>query len=396
MTFLRMSDFPAIVFFFSAASLFASPVDSVGVEKKGNKTLVLYKVSSGETLTSIARRYRTSISEIVAENDFADQKLKVDQIIKVPYQAPKTLKANPIATQKNAATHTVKPGESLYKIALLYKTTIAELRRLNQLTDDKVKPGQILIVGQMAESKQKEVPKKETIAVVTKTENKTTEGKKVHIVKTGEGLFRVAQTYKVSVDDLKKWNNLDSDEISIGQELLIEAPAYKTETMIAKVEKEMTVKETPVVEKTTSEKKEIEKETIKKDPPAKAENEPVKKTEKEEKKEEKKAEKEEKNQNNYVIKNEGGYEKRIETGMAESIDDAASNDMFLALHRSVPVGTIIQVRNLNNDLSVFVKVVGKLPDTGDNDKLVVKITKRAYDRLAAIDKRFRVEVSYIP
>jgi hypothetical protein len=49
-----------------------------------------------------------------------------------------------------------------------------------------------------------------------------------------------------------------------------------------------------------------------------------------------------------------------------------------------------------NNMSVFVKVVGKLPDTGANDKLVVKITQKAYERLAAIDRRFRVEVTYLP
>lgn len=56
--------------------------------------------------------------------------------------------------------------------------------------------------------------------------------------------------------------------------------------------------------------------------------------------------------------------------------DSGNSDMFLALHRTAPVGTIMQVRNQMNDLSVFVKVIGKLPDTGANDKVVVKISKK--------------------
>ena len=40
------------------------------------------------------------------------------------------------------------------------------------------------------------------------------------------------------------------------------------------------------------------------------------------------------------------------------------------------------------------RVVGPIPDTGVNDKLVVKISKSAYDRLGAIDPKFRVEVTY--
>jgi hypothetical protein len=43
------------------------PVDSIGVEKKGNKILVLYKVGSGETLSSISRKYNTSVEAIRAE-----------------------------------------------------------------------------------------------------------------------------------------------------------------------------------------------------------------------------------------------------------------------------------------------------------------------------------------
>ena len=62
-----------------------SPRDSIGTEKKGNKILVLHKVSSGESLSVIARKYKTSVSEILAENDLKDQKIKIDEVIKVPY-----------------------------------------------------------------------------------------------------------------------------------------------------------------------------------------------------------------------------------------------------------------------------------------------------------------------
>jgi rare lipoprotein A (peptidoglycan hydrolase) len=86
----------------------------------------------------------------------------------------------------------------------------------------------------------------------------------------------------------------------------------------------------------------------------------------------------------------------VESGLAEVIAGNSNSDMFLALHRTAPVGTIMQIRNQMNDLSVFVKVVGKLPDTGANDKVVVKISQKAFERLAAVDKRFRVELSYMP
>jgi hypothetical protein len=47
-----------------------------------------------------------------------------------------------------------------------------------------------------------------------------------------------------------------------------------------------------------------------------------------------------------------------------------------------------------NNREVFVRVMGKLQDTALTDKIIIRISKSAYDRLGAIDPRFRVEVTY--
>ena len=83
-----------------------------------------------------------------------------------------------------------------------------------------------------------------------------------------------------------------------------------------------------------------------------------------------------------------------QSGLAELIDGTEANRKYLALHRTAPVGTILKVRNEMNNREVFVRVIGKLPDTALTDKLIIKISKSAYDRLGAIDPRFRVEVTY--
>ena len=84
----------------------------------------------------------------------------------------------------------------------------------------------------------------------------------------------------------------------------------------------------------------------------------------------------------------------LQTGLAELIEGTSGNRKYLALHRTAPVGTIMKVKNEMNNREVFVRVMGKLPDTSMTDKLVIKISKSAYDRLGAIDPRFRVEVTY--
>src|SRR5690606_34188431 len=96
---------------------------------------------------------------------------------------------------------------------------------------------------------------------------------------------------------------------------------------------------------------------------------------------------------NYTVETAG---KITETGMAEVITNAGDNNKYLALHKSAPIGTILQVKNIMNGQNVYVRVIGKLPETGANEKVVVRISKKAYQRLAAIDNRFRVEVSYMP
>jgi rare lipoprotein A (peptidoglycan hydrolase) len=86
----------------------------------------------------------------------------------------------------------------------------------------------------------------------------------------------------------------------------------------------------------------------------------------------------------------------IENGMAEMIDPKADTNKYLALHKTAPVGTIMQVKNAMNGQVVYVRVIGKLPETGTNNNVVVRISKKAYQKLGAVDQKFRVEVSYMP
>ena len=82
--------------------------------------------------------------------------------------------------------------------------------------------------------------------------------------------------------------------------------------------------------------------------------------------------------------------------MCDIIEDVPDTKKYLAFHNDAPVGTIMQVRNEMNNQSVFVRVINTIPPTGDNSKVILKISKKAYDRLGAVDSRFPVEISYIP
>ena len=84
-----------------------------------------------------------------------------------------------------------------------------------------------------------------------------------------------------------------------------------------------------------------------------------------------------------------------ETGVAGWLEDQNSKSTkYYALHRTAPIGTIIKITNRMNSSSIYVKVVGKLPDTGDNSGLIIKLSKAGAEKLGVIDERFQAELVY--
>jgi len=83
-----------------------------------------------------------------------------------------------------------------------------------------------------------------------------------------------------------------------------------------------------------------------------------------------------------------------EEGFASSIDQD-TDDRYLALHKYAEVGTIIFVKNQMNDNMVIVRVIGKLPETGDNKGVNIKLSATAFDKLEAVDKIIPIEMTYV-
>ena len=97
-----------------------------------------------------------------------------------------------------------------------------------------------------------------------------------------------------------------------------------------------------------------------------------------------------------VVYNDTQFEKVYEEGIAMEIENSPKTKKYLCLHRSLAIGTILQVKNLMNSQSIFVRVVGKLPEIGANENVLIRLSSVAYKRLGAIDAKFPVELSYIP
>lgn len=94
-----------------------------------------YIVQSGDTLYSIARKFNTNVNELIRLNNLSGTALRVGQILKLPS-----------TTETTQTIYTVKRGDSLYSIAKTFNTTVDEIKRLNNLTNNLLNVGQILII----------------------------------------------------------------------------------------------------------------------------------------------------------------------------------------------------------------------------------------------------------
>ncbi|GCC51462.1 LysM peptidoglycan-binding domain-containing protein [Chryseotalea sanaruensis] len=337
-------------------SIFTHPVDSVGKETINGKVYVLHKVELKETLYGISKRYGTTVEAILQQNPTADGGLDVGQIIKVPYVS------SPKKVSNSAGKHIVAEKETLYSVARLYGISVDDLRQMNKLTSDALSIGQELTVKRSNLSEQ---------PVIKSNPQPAQSLKGVHTVASKETLFSISRQYGVSIDQLKQWNSLTGTELSLGQTLFVVAP----ENQGMKTTNTTITEQPPVKTTTTSPAQAVTPaEQPKETTLANAQpviSSPVKISE--------------------AYKD--GKEVR-EAGLAELIEGTQGNRKYLALHRNAPIGTILKVKNQLNDREVFVRVIGQLPDTGGNDKLVIKVSKSAYDRLSAIDPKFMVEVTW--
>ncbi len=124
--------------------------------------------------------------------------------------------------------HKVKKGETLNSIAKKYGTTKSKIMKLNGMKTEKLKIGQTIKVDRVSVPVNNSQTVQNTPEQVSDTNqvdynaNAQPELKSIrHTVKAGETLYGIAQAYKVTVDEIVKWNNLSSTSVMVGQVLLI-------------------------------------------------------------------------------------------------------------------------------------------------------------------------------
>ena len=202
------------------------PIKTFVIEKiTVKKELVKYhKVKKGETLGEISEKYNVSLTELkkwnsLKKNNVAfGKKLKIITNNNVVVSIKKEIKTVPpevkiVATKtdsnttetKNQKFYTVEKGDNLFAIAHKNNVTVAQLIEWNKLKDSNVSLGSQLII-----------PNSNQLFEDKNPINATN-----HLVIKGDNIKSIAALYNISQSNIKKWNNLKSTNLLVGQELII-------------------------------------------------------------------------------------------------------------------------------------------------------------------------------
>ncbi len=299
--------------------------------------------------------------------------------------------------------HTVAPKENFYSIGRMYNIPAKDVAAYNKLQFENA-----LAIGQSIKIPLNENNFSQTASVK--------QGEILvpvyHSVEPKEGLYRVSINYnKVPLDDLKKWNHLQSDEVSVGQALIVgyltvdknESPlasmeisknttasiVSKTEAKTENIKPSITPDRLPPVKNPDVQKEE----TVNNTP-----SEPVQPVEK-----------------ITTVKTKsninfsGGYFKKLynsqvdqkspvsETGSAGVFKSTSGwqDGKYYCLNNDAPPGTIIKVTDNATGKSVFVKVLDLIPEIKQNSGLAILISNSAAEELGTGETKFDCDLSFI-
>lgn len=357
--------------------------DSISYFMQNGIRIVIHEVEKGETLEGISHKYDVSISEILKYNPGVKNGIIRDgQILKIP-----RIKERQESKEPGYQIHIVKKGETLYSLSRKYNVAIGRIVKMNRgLNPDHLREGQKLKIPVEHSAIEKEG------AVVPQSEPSVKEEAKpeiqkdqylYHVVEAGETLYGISRKFKAKVTDIMDWNGLETFDIKVGQRLIV-----------GKVKEE-------------KEEKEEKRDKIGEGAPGIDE---MKKDEEGglagEKKEEVKYEKDESFEPSVnelsleyeEVKSTGSYKEQSEKAVARWMKDVEgfpASKGYFALHRSLPIGTILRVENPVNGRYIFAKVIGHLPQREENKDIQMKLPESAGKELKAFDDIALLEIYYL-
>ena len=170
---------------------------------------VIYTVKKGDSLYEIAKKYNTSVDAIKRYNNLTTNNLSIGQKIRIPCN----IEDNDDTVMPKYISYTVKAGDNLYNIAKKYNTTVDKIKRDNNLQSNNLTIGKILLIEDTSDQS--------TIEECFGEEYEAPSSNITYTVQKGDNLYSIANKYNTTVNEIKSLNNLTSNNLSIGQQLRI-------------------------------------------------------------------------------------------------------------------------------------------------------------------------------
>ena len=292
-----------------------------------------------------------------------------------------------IAQVGKVTTHTVAAKESLSSIGRLYNINGRDLAKFNHIDYEKgLSLGQVLKIP--ASAKLNPAISAETNIVPAKTETVKQVAKPVagtgtpiyHVVAKKETLYHISTLYgKVPVADIKKWNNLTSDALSEGTNLIVGYTNAKAATEPVKVaevpvqsKKEEPKKIDAVVSKPVPEVPKVQPVVTSVTPAGKKSSEGFFKN---------------------AYKTNGTPPASGTAGVFKSTS-GWEDSKYYCLNNTAVAGSIVKITNTTSQKFVFAKVLDLVPDLKQNNGLLLLVSDAAANELGAGSSNFECTISF--
>jgi membrane-bound lytic murein transglycosylase D len=191
------------------SNILLANLDKIPVSHPPQRAFVYHRVRSGETLSVIAKKYRTSVGSLMRANKLRRSNFIVaGKLLKIPQRGYVYKKPKPVRPRNGqAVTHIVRKGDSLWIIAKQYGTTTKNIQELNSLTSTDLYKGQVLSI----------------FAARTKKEPTDKTGLDTYQVKSGDSPFLIARRHNMTLERFLSLNDLwHGSTIYPGQIVFIE------------------------------------------------------------------------------------------------------------------------------------------------------------------------------
>ena len=276
--------------------------DSLKIVQRSDSLFIIHKVESGETVYSLAKRYRILVENLIHHNDLKNSDLDIGQILEIYFE--KTVwKDTQILSEPTDGQHEVVLGETLYSIAKKYNLSWEVLKKMNSLIVNELSVGQQLIIRDTSSLQDKKASSISGISEVKKMVDSPSDSISIikidpevqpeshfYYVQSGENLDEIATKFNTTKDQIKLYNNLKNYRVNTGQKIIFPEGIMNDSTMLR-------ISKVPNYVSTEYGSKQL-------------------------------------------IEQVGGIKKYIEEGLVLELDSELNTPKYLALHRTLSIGTV--------------------------------------------------------